>query len=450
FSEPMISDTVTTATFSLGYGTDDVTGTVTYNGTTGTFTPAEVLAYNTNYTATITDAAKDLAGNPLENDYTWSFTTGPEPDTTPPTVSSTSPENDAESVSADSAVIVTFSEPMISDTVTTATFSLSYGTDDVTGTVTYNGTTGTFTPAEVLAYNTDYTAMITDAAKDLAGNPLENDYTWSFTTGPEPDTTPPTVSSTSPENNAVGVSVDSAIIATFSEPMKSAAITTATFYISDGAGELAGTVTYDGTTGAFNPSENLTYNTIYTAVITADANDLAGNPLENDYTWSFTTGPRPDTTPPTVSSTSPENGASDVSVDSSVIVTFSEPMKSSAITTATFSVSNGTDNIAGAVTYDGTTGAFNPSENLEYNTAYTASVTTAAKDLAGNPLENDYTWSFTTGPRPDTTPPTVSSTSPENGASDVSVDSSVIVTFSEPMKSSAITTATFSVSNGTD
>ncbi|MCP4113332.1 MAG: hypothetical protein GY749_48680, partial [Desulfobacteraceae bacterium] len=450
FSEPMESETVTTATFSLTHETDNVAGTVTCNGTTGTFTPAEFLAYNSVYTVTITTGTKDLAGNPLEDDYTWSFTTEPNPDTTPPTVSSTRPKNGTESVSVDSAVIVTFSEPMISDTVTTATFSLTHGIGEMAGVVTYNGTTGTFTPDEILAYNTNYTAMITSDAKDLAGNPLENGYTWSFTTGPEPDTTPPTVSSTSPENGAESVSADSAVIVTFSEPMLSDTVTGATFSLSYGTDDVAGTVTYNGTTGTFTPDEILAYNTNYTAMITSDAKDLAGNPLENDYTWSFTTGPEPDTTPPTVSSTSPENGAEKVSADSAVIVTFSEPMISDTVTTATFSLSYGTDNVAGTVTYNGTTGTFTPAEVLAYNTNYTATITDAAKDLAGNPLENDYTWSFTTGPEPDTTPPTVSSTSPENDTEKVSADSAVIVTFSEPMISDTVTTATFSLSYGTD
>ena len=70
-------------------------------------------------------------------------------------------------------------------------------------------------------------------------------------------------------------------------------------------------------------------------------------------------------------------------------------MDSSTITTATFAVS-GSGNIAGTVTYSGTTATFTPTTDLDYNTTYTATITTGAKDLAGNALETDYTWSFTT------------------------------------------------------
>ena len=56
------------------------------------------------------------------------------------------------------------------------------------------------------------TARITTRVKDLAGNTLASDYTWSFTTG---DFIAPTVSSTSPVNGATGVAINSTITATF-------------------------------------------------------------------------------------------------------------------------------------------------------------------------------------------------------------------------------------------
>jgi uncharacterized protein (TIGR03437 family) len=49
---------------------------VTYLGTTATFTPFSTLSAATTYTATITNGAQDLAGNPLAGNYVWSFTTG--------------------------------------------------------------------------------------------------------------------------------------------------------------------------------------------------------------------------------------------------------------------------------------------------------------------------------------------------------------------------------------
>lgn len=54
--------------------------TVTYRGRTATFTSNELLTpnqqYGNVYTVTVSQEAKDLAGNPLMRDYVWSFTTG--------------------------------------------------------------------------------------------------------------------------------------------------------------------------------------------------------------------------------------------------------------------------------------------------------------------------------------------------------------------------------------
>ncbi len=41
-----------------------------------TFTPSADLAALTVYTATLSTAVTDLAGNPLDNNYVWTFTTG--------------------------------------------------------------------------------------------------------------------------------------------------------------------------------------------------------------------------------------------------------------------------------------------------------------------------------------------------------------------------------------
>ena len=69
--------TITTDTFLVS-GSGNIAGTVSYSGTTATFTPTASLGYGKTYTATITTGARDLAGNACEADYTWSFTTASE------------------------------------------------------------------------------------------------------------------------------------------------------------------------------------------------------------------------------------------------------------------------------------------------------------------------------------------------------------------------------------
>jgi hypothetical protein len=60
-------------------GVDNVAGTISVNGAVATFTPSAALADNTTYTATLTTAVTDLAGNALLANYVWSFTTGVTP-----------------------------------------------------------------------------------------------------------------------------------------------------------------------------------------------------------------------------------------------------------------------------------------------------------------------------------------------------------------------------------
>ena len=290
FTEAMNPLTLNTSTFTLTQGTTPVSGKVVYGGgAAATFTPDVNLAANTNYIATITTGAKDVAGNALANSYIWSWTTNAVPDTTPPTVISTYNANGATDVSINTKVGVFFSEIMDPATLTSSTFTLQQGTTPVAGTVILASYTSTFTPAAALAPNTVYTATITTGATDLAGNAMTNSYVWSWTTGGTADTTAPTVSSTIPDNGVTGMAVNSALAAIFSETMDPLTITTVTFTLAQGTTPVSGSVTYIGMTATFTPAVALTTGASYTATITTGVKDLAGNALVANYSWNFTT-----------------------------------------------------------------------------------------------------------------------------------------------------------------
>jgi hypothetical protein len=209
-------------------------------------------------------------------------------------VSSTLPDNNATGVPVGSTVTATFNEAIDPATVTTASFLLQAGGDNVAGAVALNGggTIATFTPSAALQDNTVYTATLTTAITDNAANPLAADYVWTFNTSAVADTTPPTVSSTLPDNNATGVAVGSTVTATFNEAIDPATVTTASFLLQAGGDNVAGVVALNGagTIATFTPSAPLQDNTAYTATLTTDITDVSGNPLEADYVWSFTTG----------------------------------------------------------------------------------------------------------------------------------------------------------------
>ncbi|MBE7444964.1 MAG: Ig-like domain-containing protein [Planctomycetia bacterium] len=82
-------------------------------------------------------------------------------DTTPPTVIATSPVNGATGILVNSVITATFSEAMNAGSITPSTFLVSNGSTNISGAITYSGTTATFTPSIPLAYSTTYTATIT-------------------------------------------------------------------------------------------------------------------------------------------------------------------------------------------------------------------------------------------------------------------------------------------------
>jgi alpha-tubulin suppressor-like RCC1 family protein len=255
-----------------------------------------------------------------------------------------------------------------------------------------------------------------------------------------PDTTPPGVTSTSPADGATDIATNTVIVIVFSEAMNAATLTAGTtFTLSDGTNAVAGSVSYDAATrtATFTPSSNLSTITTYTATVTTGARDLAGNGLAADRVWTFTTAALApaDTTPPGVTSTSPADGATDIATNTVIVIVFSEAMNAATLTAGTtFTLSDGTNAVAGSVSYDAATrtATFTPSSNLSTITTYTATVTTGARDLAGNGLAADRVWTFTIAALApaDTTPPTVTSTSPADGTTNVEISTTLDFTAS--------------------
>ncbi|MGE5240659.1 MAG: Ig-like domain-containing protein [Bacteroidota bacterium] len=107
----------------------------------------------------------------------------------------------------------------------------------------------------------------------------------------------------------------------------------------------------------------------------------------------------PDTTPPTVSVTNPADGATGVFVDGSISITFSETMDPATVNPATFMLEDANHTpVLTSVNYAGNIVTFTPinPQPLAHSTVYTATITTGAKDLAGNAIAADHSWSFTT------------------------------------------------------
>ena len=160
-----------------------------------------------------------------------------------------------------------------------------------------------------------------------------------------------------------------------------------------------------------------------------------------DVTYAKPTGGM-DTTAPAVTNVAPVAGATDVAIATNVEATFSEAMDSSTINGAAFTLTKpdgpdadtNPDAVSGTVAYDSTSNkaTLTPSANLDYSTTYTATIkggAGGAKDLAGNLLAQDKSWSFSTAAAPpqDTTPP---ETTVDSGPSGTVKQKDATLTFS--------------------
>ncbi len=118
------------------------------------------------------------------------------------------------------------------------------------------------------------------------------------------------------------------------------------------------------------------------------------------YFVDTSAGTGADTTPPTVSSVSPSDGATEVGRAGNVSATFDEPMNRAA-TEAAFSLVRTSDGApaTGTFSWSGNTMTFDPTADLDSGAQYTAKVaggSGGATDAAGNALAADRAWSFTT------------------------------------------------------
>ena len=210
------------------------------------------------------------------------------------------------------------------------------------------------------------------------------------------DNTPPEVIFVSPAKGDTVVDVNRKVSVAFSEKMNKETFTGATFTLMQGDTPVSGRIASTDSTATFIPADNFEKGKAYTATLTTGVKDLAGNAMVNNYNWGFTAGQTADTTAPTVTFTSPVNGTAAALVYQNTNVAFSEAMDPGSISAETFTIKQGATPISGRVSSNASTATFAPAKNFEKGKTYTATVTTGARDLAGNPIEKDYVWNFKT------------------------------------------------------
>ena len=275
----------TQAAFSLKRTSDGapVAGTFGWYGNAMIFKSNAPLAAGTQYTASVSGAARDASGNAIQNPKTWKFITAGGP-----ALNVVSPRDGETGVYPDASVLAVFDRPM--DRASTHAALTVKRTSDgapVAGTYTwfFNDTLVGFRPGSLLFQpGTQYTATLTSAAKDKTGKPLANPLTWRFTTA-----VGPIAHYVSPPSGSSGVASNAPIIAGFNKPMNHASVQAAfTLRRNSDSAPVAGTFGWYGNAMIFKPNAPLQPGTSYDARVEDTATDTSGNRMARPEGWWFT------------------------------------------------------------------------------------------------------------------------------------------------------------------
>jgi len=224
-------------------------------------------------------------------------------DMTPPTVNYSFPliDNSTNLFAINNALIVEFSESMMSSSITVNTTDQTcsgsiqlFKTSTPEICVQLNGITSsgqdtsfTFKPTSNLQGTTNYTIKIATTVKDPSGLTMTNEKTINFTTKAMADNAAPSVSSVTSGTNIDPIP-NPLIFVTFNEPMNRATVEGA-FSLQEQAGNnVNGTFSWNNNTMNFIPNVKLKYYQVYNISVSIAAKDLADN-LLTAHTSSFTT-----------------------------------------------------------------------------------------------------------------------------------------------------------------
>jgi hypothetical protein len=287
---------------------------------------------------------------------------------------------------AESTFTVDTVKPTVSVTSPTAGYTtdntplLTYTTSDGTVVVKVDGTVVSKASGSSLDTLADGVHTVTIESTDAAGNLGSASVTFTV------DTIPPLVSITSPANGLLTTNRTPQLLYSTSEG--TVIVTVDGAVLSKVSGDSLGPL-----------SDGLHQ-------VRVEATDAAG--LKGSAEVQFTV----DTTPPVIASIDPVNGATNVSLGKTIVVTFSEPVVAGPNLSGV-TLKKGKTLVTTTVTVSGNTLLIDPTADLGKAILYTLFIPAGAvKDLVGNQLAAGTTSSFTTS---SSTPPAITTTSLSGG-----------------------------------
>ncbi|HEY6210928.1 MAG TPA: Ig-like domain-containing protein, partial [Vicinamibacterales bacterium] len=396
-----------------------------------TFTPVAGVSGSANVTIRLRDDGGTANGG-VDASSTFTFTITLD---AAPFVVSTSPANGATNSATNVNIVITYSEP-VTASGTAYTIKCTPSNTSRTFVLSGNGTAvHTLDPDIVLSAGQTCTVSITAAQiSDVdANDPPDNlaaNYSASFTTD-----TNPQITATSPNDTATNVATNANVTITWTE---SVTMNAAGISCANSGSHSSVLSTSDNITWTINPDTDFAEGELCTVTILSanvtdtDTNDPPDNPGP-DFSFQFTTD-----SAPTVSSTSPSSGATDLASNTNIVITYSEPVTASG-SAYTIKCTPSNTSRPFVLTGNGTAvHTLDPSSNLPAGQTCTVSILAAQiSDVdAGDPPDNlaaNYSFSFSIDANPQ-----IVSTSPSDTATDVAVSSNITITWSESVYMSAV------------
>ncbi len=369
--------------------------------------------------------------------FAYNFTAGTAVDTAKPTIVSVAPPNSAVNIGTNAAVSVNFNKAINPVSVTSSSIQVSGGSQtEVASSIAFSPdyTRTTIIPQAPLPSSTSMAIAINGVTSE-AGVAVTSQTTH-FTTLAGPDFSAPYVINPSVQSGQT-VGTNAAFAMQFNKPMDPGSVNPAgaqnvELYDYNFGIYVTTTITFsaDLTTVFLKPAANLNPSDEF-QMCAYYMTDLSGNPQQNFCTY-FYTGSGTDSTGPSVVQANPPSGFTGAGINSPVQLLFSEPIDAASL--AGVVLKQGSSVISTTTSlFDGDQGVqLLPNVPLSPSTTYTINVT-GVLDITGNAQSSFPSQSFTTGTGADLVSPSVVSTNPVNGATNVPVTTTVQVVFSEPM-----------------
>ena len=404
-----------------------------------TIDPTVDLTAGGNYQVVLNGVC-DTAGNQMHN-QTLNFaasSTGAT-DTAGPLPQSIVPANGSENVSVNSAIVVTFDEP-VDPTIGPDEFRVTVSGVQgfVAGDFSFEGNTVTFTPAAPLPGNASVGVYLY-YIRDVAGN-NRCCYSYNFKTESVFDTTPPVVTSITPADGAMDIGVNIPVVLTFNESLNGNTVDGNTIKLYANGTVISPSVyrSPDNRTitlrGTWPAGENVS------VVVSNDVKDLSNNATADWVSVFSTAAVNNDSTRPSVVRQYPGSGSTDVSNIDSITLYTSEPMDESTLAGAINVAENGVlVNGQTAIAANGQAITFTPDTAFADKALIHVYLDSNAKDQNGNAL-NHYQGNFrmadtaSVGQRPDPI-----AYAPVNGAQNIVLNPQLQVAYNQQLNEAFVT-----------